>query len=286
MIRMHAALLLGVTAGLVLATSPAANATPLDDQNRTITIDRAKYGGACSPLNVNGTLESMAQDAVASFRGDGTFGVAAGDPDASRYTGEIRSFVGYGDPQAAALTAAYEQGAGPMLSNCEFLEFGSGFKRDSGEDAVMIIFGKPAAAAPEVPDAPEAPAVPEAPAAVPPTQCPEGSTTSTVVPPARCEPPKNKVRLNITRDGINAVVAITNSSALPAECDYTATRTAGFLGPESVNESVSVGPGSTGNIDGLLWPALGSSYRATAKCTATYDGGEVVIGESTQNVNG
>ncbi len=103
-------------------------------------------------MTFNPTLESMAQDAIPRAPAINGFGVANEAPDASRYNGEIRHFSGYGDPQAEALTNAYDEGAGPMLSNCEFTEFGTGFWRDEERsiDAVMIIFGKPAPAAPPV----------------------------------------------------------------------------------------------------------------------------------------
>jgi hypothetical protein len=90
--------------------------------------------------------------------------------------------------------------------------------------------------------------------------------------------------MNITQEGLNANVAITNNSALPAECAYNATKTGGLLGPASVSRNLSVPANATGNITDLLWPPLGTSYRATAKCTAQYDGKQVSIGEATQNV--
>jgi hypothetical protein len=123
-------------------------------------------------------------------------------------------------------------------------------------------------------------------APVPPKSCPPGSAADTVPAGQQCQGPKNAVTLSVTQEGINANVAVTNNSALPAECAYTATRTGGILGPASVNRNVSVGPNATGNITDLLWPPPLVSYRATVKCTATYDGKQVTIGESTQNVSG
>ena len=117
-----------------------------------------------------------------------------------------------------------------------------------------------------------------------PTQCPPGSAATEVPAGQQCEGPKNAVTMQVTQEGLNANVAITNNSALPADCAYTATKTGGLLGPASVSRNVSVGPNSTGNITDLLWPPLGTSYRATAKCTAQYDGKSTSIGESTQNV--
>ena len=123
-------------------------------------------------------------------------------------------------------------------------------------------------------------------APVPPKVCPPGSATADVPAGQECKGPTNAVTLSVTREGLSANVAVTNNSALPAECAYTATRTGGILGPASVNRNVSVGPNSTGNITDLLWPPPLVSYRATVKCTATYDGKQVTIGESTQNVSG
>jgi hypothetical protein len=123
-------------------------------------------------------------------------------------------------------------------------------------------------------------------AAAPPKTCPPGSATTEVPASQQCQGPKNAVTLSVTRQGINANVAVTNNSALPAECAYTATRTSGIVGPGSVNRNISVGPNSTGNITDLLFPPPLVSYSATVKCTATYDGKQVSIGESTQTVSG
>jgi hypothetical protein len=122
--------------------------------------------------------------------------------------------------------------------------------------------------------------------AAPEKNCPPGSAANTVPAGQNCEGPKNAVSMTITQEGLNANVAVTNNSALPADCAYTATRTGGLLGPASVSRNVSVGPNATGNITDLLWPPPLVSYRATVNCKATYDGKQVSIGESTQNVSG
>jgi hypothetical protein len=123
-------------------------------------------------------------------------------------------------------------------------------------------------------------------APVPDKQCPPGSATATVSPGQQCTGPTNAVSMNITQEGLNANVAVTNNSPLPAECAYTATKTSGLLGPGTVNRNVSVPANGTANITDMLWPAPLVSYRATVKCTAQYDGKSTVIGESTQNVQG
>ena len=116
--------------------------------------------------------------------------------------------------------------------------------------------------------------------------CPPGSANASVPADQQCTGPTNAIAMNVTRAGLNANVAVTNNSPLPAECSYTATKTSGLLGPATVDRSVSVGPNSTGTITDLLWPPPLVSYRATVKCTADYDGKQVTIGESTQNVSG
>jgi hypothetical protein len=123
-------------------------------------------------------------------------------------------------------------------------------------------------------------------APAPPKQCPPGSETPDVPAGQQCKAPTNKVAMSITQEGLNANVAITNNSALPADCAYTAKRTSGFVGPQTVNRNLPVGANSTGNITDLLWPAPLTSYAATVKCTATYDGKQVTIGEANQNVSG
>ncbi len=117
-------------------------------------------------------------------------------------------------------------------------------------------------------------------------QCPPGSTNATVPGDQQCAAPTNAVSMNITRAGSNAVVAVTNKSALPAECTYTATRTSGLVGPARVDRTISVGSNSTGNITDLGWPLPLVTYQATVKCTADYDGKQVSIGESSQTVSG
>ncbi len=123
-------------------------------------------------------------------------------------------------------------------------------------------------------------------APVPPKQCPPGSAATEVPAGQSCAAPTNAVSMNITREGLNANVAVTNNSALPAECAYTATKTRGLLGPASVNRNLSVGANSTGNITDLTFPPPLVSYDATVKCTATYDGKQVSIGEASQTVSG
>lgn len=123
-------------------------------------------------------------------------------------------------------------------------------------------------------------------APVPDKQCPPGSASPTVPSGQQCGAVTNAISMNITQEGLNANVTVNNSSPLPAECAYTATKTGGLLGPGTVNRNVSVPANGAGNITDMLWPPPLVSYRATVKCTAQYDGKTVTIGESTQNVSG
>lgn len=122
-------------------------------------------------------------------------------------------------------------------------------------------------------------------AAAKPKNCPPGSASATVPADQQCTGPANAVSMNITRNGFNAKVAITNKSGLPAKCSYTATKNSG-VGPGEVDRNIDVDANSTGTITDLLWPTLGSSYSATVKCTATYDGKQTPIGQASQNVSG
>jgi hypothetical protein len=123
-------------------------------------------------------------------------------------------------------------------------------------------------------------------APVPPKTCPPGSAADTVPAGQQCQGPTNAVSMQINQEGINANATVTNNSALPAQCSYTATKTGGLVGPATVNRSVSVPANGSGNITDMLWPPPLVSYRATVKCTAQYDGKQVSIGESTVNVQG
>ncbi len=61
-------------------------------------------------------------------------------------------------------------------------------------------------------------------------QCPPGSVATEVAADQQCQGPTNAVTLSVTQKGINANVAVTNKSALPADCTYTATKQSGSLG--------------------------------------------------------
>jgi hypothetical protein len=159
----------------------------------------------------------------------------------------------------------------------------------AGSPVGSVPQGQQCPAAPQV-DCPKGSPTPKAVsvdkcAAVAPTKCPAGSAADTVAAGQQCAAPANAVAVNITRNGLNANVAITNKSSLPAKCSYTATKNGG-LGPQEIDRSIDVGANSTGTITDMLWPPLGTSYSATVKCTVTYDGKQTSIGQAGQNVSG
>jgi len=159
----------------------------------------------------------------------------------------------------------------------------------AGSPVASVPQGQQCPAAPQV-DCPKGSPTPKAVsvdkcAAVAPTKCPQGSVTDSVAAGQQCAAPANAVGINVTRSGLNANVAITNKSSLPAKCTYTATKTSG-LGPQEVDRNIDVGANSTNAITDMLWPSLGASYNATAKCAVTYDGKQTSIGQANQNVSG
>lgn len=124
-----------------------------------------------------------------------------------------------------------------------------------------------------------------APAPAAPVKCPTGSVTDTVPAGQQCSAPTNAVAVNISRNGFNARVAITNNSSLPAKCSYTATKSGGF-GPQEVDRSIDVAANSTGAITDMLWPPPGTSYDTTVKCTVNYNNKQTSIGQSSEKVSG
>lgn len=121
-------------------------------------------------------------------------------------------------------------------------------------------------------------------AAAAPTKCPTGSLTDTVPAGQQCVPPHG-LAMNISRNGLNANVAISNNSGLPAKCSYTATKSGGF-GPQEVDRSVDIAAHGKGSITDMLWPPLGTSYNAVVTCTVNYDGKQTSIGQVSQTVKG
>jgi hypothetical protein len=178
---------------------PIAHADPLDAIRSAVNGNRAAT--ACPAYTYSSALEGAAQTYARSEN------VLDGQP--AGYNGKTIAFLGSGDPQADAINSAYKRGAGGLIRNWDYTEFGVGFIRheDRSVDVVTIVFGAPPKAAQPVscPDGSTVPAGQQCPAAVaakPPITCPEGSPTPTVPADGTCaavEDPKDAVRVTFDR---------------------------------------------------------------------------------------
>jgi hypothetical protein len=261
-----------------LAT-PIANADdPLGPIRGTVNGDRSRT--ACPAFNYSQELEDLAQTAVRP--GDARGG------DLSGYHGKAKLTTGWGDPQAAAINDAYKKGAGAVISDCSYTDFGVGFHRDDSSeyDSVSIVFGTPdkAAAPPAAAPAPDPILVPT-PAS---RQCPAGSPTPTVGAFETCAPPPtDSVTLAVSAAGRGKIdVKLTNSADLDASCAYTAKPTSNPFGIlPTINKTVAVKAKGTATLNENS-PLPGSTYHLTVSCTGSFDGKNVDLGHPEQDVSG
>ena len=217
--------LAGSAVSLTFAT-PIAHADALDPIKGTVASDRLVRGPSCEPLNYNGQLEDIAQRyaRVNVPFGGGANGTKEATTDAQgvNYNGEVRAFKGYDDPQAAATTRAYEAGAGNLIGDCDYTEFGVGFIRyeDVEVDSVTIVLGKPNAA----PD--------PAPAEIP-------DPVVTPPPPPPVEVPKQGPTVDPDPGILGVTFHITDRSGVASQCTYSSE---GF-------ETTSFGLPANGSFD-------------------------------------
>ena len=240
-----------------LLAAPIAQADPLDPIINTVKKDRP---ARCAPLNYdNGVLEGAAQ---AYARSENPV-----DGQPAGYNGRTLAFLGSGDPQAAATTSAYSRGAGGLISNCDFTDFGVGFIRheDREVDVVTIVFGSPNKA-----PAP-APVPVDKPADKPPAADP-------VVVPAPVEP-KDAVTMNISVSFPNSTVDIASSADIPGTCTYNAT--APLL--PGVNKKFELQPKGSTSFTTLSTP-LFSTYHVVLSCKGQFNGKTVEFGHVEQDV--
>lgn len=233
---------------------PVAHADPLDAIITTVKNDRP---ARCPALQYdNGVLEGAAQ---AYARSENPV-----DGQPAGYNGRTLAFLGSGDPQAAATTSAYSRGAGGLISNCDFTDFGVGFVRheDREVDVVTIVFGAPAKPV-------EAPPV-AAPAPVPPPPV-EAATPDPVAP-------TDAIRVSFDR-GLTWTVNVTNSSALAGTCTYVATNP---ILP-GVNKTFDIGPNGSTSFPVLAPPPL-STYHVVVSCRGDFNGKNVEFGHVEQDV--
>lgn len=272
-----------------LAT-PIAHADVLADLRGTVTADRLKYGPACPPLKYNNLLQDIgfAQGQFIPEPREKIDGMIAS------YKGEVRSFIGVGDPMAAARTDAYKNGAGNLISNCNWTEYGVSFIRyePTETDWVGIVFGKPMySTPPSGPDAPggqgqgqgQGPAVPPPPQ-IPPTpqttKCPPGGLKPEVPASEKCPAPTNAVRVTFTRGFGQWTVNVKNNAGIGGSCSYNATSNTGLTG---VNRNFDIGPNGTATLQ-VPAPLPLTTYRVVTSCTGTYDGQLVEFGHDEQDV--
>jgi hypothetical protein len=209
-----------------LVAMPLAHATELDDIAAVVKGNRP---ATCPPLVYNGALQGAAQ---AYARSENPV-----DGQPGGYNGRTLAFLGSGDPQDAAINSAFSRGAGGLVTNCDFTDFGVGFIRyEDGQplgagnrrgddltiDVVTIVFGSPPKAAAPVQEGPKE--VPK-PAKVP---CPAGSPVAEVDAGQTCPPVvvpdvTDAISANFETGFLSVKVTVSNSSDLSAKCTYDAT---------------------------------------------------------------
>lgn len=256
-----------------LATPTAHADDPLAPIRGTVNGDRART--TCQALTYNLVLEEAAQTSV-RFK--------PMEPVLARYSGKTTDFYGFGDPQAEAINKAYKQGAGDVIGDCTYTEFGVGFiRRDSGyssSDAVAIVFGTPAkAAAPSPPTPASEPTLVPTPAV---QQCPAGSPTPTVPAFGTCAPlapPKNKVSVSFIK-GLQWTVNVTSAADIAGKCAYTASSP---VLPGS-KKNFDIGPRGSASFTVLAPPPF-STYHVVVSCSGTFDGTTVEFGHVEQDVS-
>jgi hypothetical protein len=235
---------------------PMAHADPLDAIIGTVKNDRSKT--RCPQYNYSPDLEAAAQTFARSEN------PVDGQP--GNYNGKTLAFLGSGDPQAAATTSAYQRGAGPLISNCQFTDFGVGFIRheDRSVDVVTIVFGAPAAA--------PAPAATSAPANTPePVKTPD--------PVAAAVAPTDAVQLSFDK-GLVWTVNVTNSADIAGNCTYVATNP---LLP-GANKNFKIGSKGSTSFTVPGPPPL-STYHVVLSCTGPFNGQNVEFGHVEMDVS-
>jgi hypothetical protein len=250
-----AAAFAGASMASGMLAMPIASADPLDPIITTVKNDRP---ARCPALNYdNGVLEGAAQAYAKSEN------PVDGQP--AGYNGRTLAFLGSGDPQAAATTSAYSRGAGGLIGNCDFTDFGVGFIRheDREVDVVTIVFGAPSkpAEAPKPADA--------APVEAPPVDAPD--------PPKAA--PTNVVTMNISVSGLTADVNIASIIDTTLKCTYKAT--APLL--PAVNKSFDLAPNGSTNFSTLA-PPLFSTYHVVLSCNGSWKGTPHEFGHVEQDV--
>ncbi|KAA0100918.1 hypothetical protein CIW49_05095 [Mycolicibacterium sp. P1-18] len=248
------------SAVLGAALLPGALATPVasaDDPLGPIigAVNRDRANTRCPQLNYVPALEDAAQKFARSEN------PVDGQP--GNYDGRTLAFLGSGDPQAAATNSAYRRGAGPVVSSCDFTDFGVGFIRyeDRSVDVVTIVFGAPAKPV-EAPKAPD-------PVAASPAAAPD---------PVKV-PPTDAVRVSFDK-GFQWTVNVTSTADIPGSCTYAATNP---VLPGS-NRNFNIGPKGSASFTVLAPPPF-ATYHVVVSCSGSFDGKNVEFGHVEQDVS-
>lgn len=261
----------GVSVLSGLLAMPVAHADPLDAIINTVKKDRP---ARCPALNYdNGILEGAAQAYARSEN------PVDGQPTA--YNGRTLAFLGSGDPQAAATTSAYSHGAGGVITNCDFTDFGVGFIRheDREVDVVTIVLGSPAKPAQQQQPVDTGPAPVAAPVVCPPDS-PVPSVPAGQTCPAAPVAPTDAVQVSFDR-GFTWTVNVTSSAAIAGKCTYVASNP---ILP-GVNKSFTLGPNGSASF-GVLAPPPLSTYHVVVSCKGDFNGKNVEYGHVEQDVSG
>jgi hypothetical protein len=242
-----------LVSGIVAA--PMAHADALSDIRAA--VNNARAGTPCGALNYNVNLEGNAQADVGNK--------LPGVPPSGKYDGKTAEINGYGDPTSTAVGDLMAK-ARPLIGDCSYKDFGVGFFRSSGIDAVAVALGEPHAA--------PKPVEPQT------KQCPDGGPTVPVADacPVKKVAPTNAVTMTVKKAGLQVNVTVSNTSDLAAQCTYDATEANG-LGPAVHRDFNLAAKGSTT----LNFPAplIGQSYNLVSACNANFEGQSVQIGRDT-----
>ncbi|PEG36568.1 hypothetical protein CQY20_18380 [Mycolicibacterium agri] len=269
--------------GSMLTMAPVANAAePLAEIRGTVTKDRVAAG--CEEMKYNPKLQDIAF-AVAQMIPAPQHEV---DAMIGAYRGDVRTFVGMGDPMAAAVNDAYRKGAGPAITDCYWTEYGVSFLRyeEFEEDYVGIVVGRPGVTTPPSgPGAPGGGAKPpeqQAPAPPPPpVKCPPGGPKTEVPAGETCPPPTNAIRVTFDRGIGFWTVNVKNEAGIGGKCTYRATSTTGLTG---ASRDFDIAPNGTASFS-VPAPLPLTTYEVVTSCTGEYDGKQVEFGRDVQTVS-
>jgi hypothetical protein len=268
---------------LVLTLAPAAHADD-DLGNLRGIVNGARAKSTCQPLKYNQTLQDIGF-AMGQFIPEPQEKI---DGMKAAYGGDVRPFIGTGDPIAAATSDALNKGASGAINDCYFTDFGVSFTRyeTTETDWVGMVFGRPATVTP--PSGPGAGGggapVEQKPAEPPPPQtkkCPAGGPKTEVPAGETCPPPTNAITVSFDRGFTQWTVNVKNNAGIGGACTYNATSDNGLPG---ASRNFNIGANAPASFT-VPAPAPFTTYHVVTSCTGTYDGQQVEFGHDEQDVS-